>query len=290
MSVDKWLEKSLKALEQENWYDSLESFQGAFFRAIKQKRFEEGQELFRRAITEFEKHPIDEVLFRKLAEYFLQLTVKIGREPQAIATVYEAGRMLIDNEAYLPAIEILTLVVQQSEGDVRDVQEAIAVAYEKLAQITEIAEEEIEYLEQAGLNYLLTNVDKGRQIFNRLATGGDTKHGCYTVIAALVADDITESDAILEGMSKAKGFMGKRKLGKDPYFSIAEQIKHLYVNQDTMAFFALLDEYRQLLAQDKILDRLTKILMKKFPKVEPQGFPGFPGMPFGGGFDFPPSE
>jgi hypothetical protein len=277
MSTDKWLAKSLKALEQENWYDALESFQGTFFRAIKQKRFEEGQDLFRRAITEFEKHPIDEVFFRKLAEYFLQLTIKI------------AGRMLIESEAYLPAIEILTLVVQRSDGDVRDFQEAIAVAYEKLSQITEIEEEEIEYLEYAGLNYLFTNVDKGRQIYNRLATGGDTKHGCYTVMAALVADDITECDAILKGMGKAKGFMGKRKLGTDPYYSFAEQVKDLYISQDTMAYLTLIDEYRQLLTQDKILDRLSKILRKKFPKIEPQGFPGFPGMPFGGGFDFPPS-
>ncbi len=288
MSVDKWLGKALTSLEREDWYDSLESFQGALFRAMRQNNFEEAQELFRRAITKFEEYSLEPVFFRKLGEYFLQLSVKIGRKPQTIAIVYETGRSLIENEKYAPAITILKLFIQRSEDDVKDVQETIAHAYEKLAEISAIENDKILLSEQAGLYYVYSKVEKGQKVFNRLAAGGDVKHGSYAVITALIADDIAEGDAILKGMATDKGFLAKRRLGKDAYYSFTEQAKDTYQIKDTATYQTLLNEYRHLLAQDPILDRLSKILLKKFPKIEPQGFPGFPGMPFGGGMDFPP--
>lgn len=288
MSVDKWLEKALISLEQGDWYDSLESFQGALFRAIKQKNFEEAQELFRRAISEFEKHSLFKEI-EKIAGYFLQLAKKIGREPQAIATVFEAGRTLMEHGTYLPAIETLKLVSQKSEGGVEDIQEAIATSFEKLAEATDSKQERVLFKEQGALYHILANnIKKGRHIFGKLAEGGDIKHSCYAVMAALIEGDTTEGKGILEGLGKVKGFIGKRRLGKDPYYSFAERAEDTYIKQDTATYMTLFDEYRQLLARDKILERLARILTKQFPRMEPPGFPGFPGMPFGGGFDFPP--
>ncbi|MFQ6124717.1 MAG: hypothetical protein ACE5R6_08950 [Candidatus Heimdallarchaeota archaeon] len=283
MSVDKWLEKALISLERGDWYDSLESFQGALFRAIKQKNFEEAQELFRRAISEFEKHSLFKEI-EKIASYFLQLATKIGREPQAIATVFEAGRTLMEHGTYLPAIGTLRLVAQRSEGGVEDIQEAIAISFEKLAETTDSKQEEVMFKEQGALNYILAkNVKKGRQIFGKLAERGEIKHSCYAIMAALIDGDTTEGKGILEGLGKVKGFIGKRRLGKDPYYAFAERAKDTYIKQDTATFLTMFDEYRQLFAQDKILERLARILSKQFPRMEPTGFPGFPGMPFGGG-------